>query len=719
MSAVRRLTIMGLVVIGVFGGGLALGSPPAPAAVVHRLLAPEEGFGSFSFFPTGVAVDQSSENAFVVETGPEGEGNVLRVFGPDGGSPTGGAPAELPGLHAPFLFGIAERIGIAVDNACFLQGKSGAACTSLDPSNSDIYVPNRRGGGEVVEKFQLNALSEYEYVCQFTGYGGLTGSACEKEPARSPTTHFGEPMNVAVDSKGNVYVPNLSSEAIYEFNSGGEEVESPITGLFGNPRHLALDAGGDLFVVGNEDKVFGLKHKPAGGFEPGSEIATGGFAVAVDPVHNLLYIDFGQYVGEYSLSGGNATLVSEFGIGILAFSFGLAVNDTSGDIYVSDALLHHVYIFSPGLPAPNTRTGGVSGLSLSDATLEGEVDPNSTTLALITCEFQYGLGEVEPGTEPVYTSTVPCSSVPAPGKEFVAVTGQAKGIVEPYTPYHYRLVTGNENGKTYGENKTFLSFKIPPMVNDKPAFASEVSQLTATLNGTIDAIGVPTSYHFVYGSTSVYGSSVPTPDQYISSDRIDHTVTQTLVGLIPGTTYHFALIANSPGGTSTGPDQTFTTPPVPTPIVLTGGASEVTVGAATLTGTVDPQDWETSYYFEYGPSATYGSRWPSLDVTLGGLTGGQPIVTFLQNLQPGTTYHYRLVASNPGGTSYGADQTFTTPEYPASTIQPTPQLTTPIGIATKPTTPNAKKPSNKKKHKKAKTKKTTKTKRKTKTKTKR
>jgi len=44
----------------------------------------------------------------------------------------------------------------------------------------------------------------------------------------------------------------------------------------------------------------------------------------------------------------------------------------------------------------------------------------------------------------------------------------------------------------------------------------------------------------------------------------------------------------------------------------------------------------------------------------------------VENLQPATVYHYRLVATNPGGTVYGSDQTFTTGAYPASIIQEPP-----------------------------------------------
>lgn len=46
-----------------------------------------------------------------------------------------------------------------------------------------------------------------------------------------------------------------------------------------------------------------------------------------------------------------------------------------------------------------------------------------------------------------------------------------------------------------------------------------------------------------------------------------------------------------------------------------------------------------------------------------------PVIVNMPNLLPGTTYHYRLVATNGGGTAYGPDMTFTTGEYPAAIVQ--------------------------------------------------
>jgi hypothetical protein len=68
----------------------------------------------------------------------------------------------------------------------------------------------------------------------------------------------------------------------------------------------------------------------------------------------------------------------------------------------------------------------------------------------------------------------------------------------------------------------------------------------------------------------------------------------------------------------------------------------------------------TSYHFEFGPTPAYGSSTPSQDAGAG--NSAATVSATVSDLAPGTTYHYRLVASNGDGTSVGADRTFSTPE---------------------------------------------------------
>jgi hypothetical protein len=95
-------------------------------------------------------------------------------------------------------------------------------------------------------------------------------------------------------------------------------------------------------------------------------------------------------------------------------------------------------------------------------------------------------------------------------------------------------------------------------------------------------------------------------------------------------------------------------PPSPVTEIATGvGATE-----AELHGRVNADAVDTHYWFEYGPTTSYGSTTAVVDIGAG--TEAKPVSTEIAGLSRETTYHYRLVASSAGGTSYGGDQTLQT-----------------------------------------------------------
>jgi hypothetical protein len=79
---------------------------------------------------------------------------------------------------------------------------------------------------------------------------------------------------------------------------------------------------------------------------------------------------------------------------------------------------------------------------------------------------------------------------------------------------------------------------------------------------------------------------------------------------------------------------------------------------ARVNGFVSPNGSGTLYHVEYGIAATYGSSTQSADAG----SGTSPVHVFvvLSGLTPGTLYHFRLAASNNGGTTNGNDSTFST-----------------------------------------------------------
>ena len=92
--------------------------------------------------------------------------------------------------------------------------------------------------------------------------------------------------------------------------------------------------------------------------------------------------------------------------------------------------------------------------------------------------------------------------------------------------------------------------------------------------------------------------------------------------------------------------------------VTTGGASDLSVTSATITGTVNPKGLVTTARFLFGTTINYGSATPSFNVGSGSVDVAAP--ASLVGLTPATLYHYVLIASNSAGVAVGADRTFST-----------------------------------------------------------
>jgi hypothetical protein len=237
--------------------------------------------------------------------------------------------------------------------------------------------------------------------------------------------------------------------------------------------------------------------------------------------------------------------------------------------------------------------------------------------------------------------------------------------------------------------------------------ASEVSFDAATLNGTVNPEGVEvasdTRWCFQYGAGSLPGynlGSVPVLAGDAGTGTTSVPVSIRVSGLEPGGAYRYRLVAvnslgvglgstacGTEGGQETdGAEEILTTPvTLLAPLTETGPASNVSQNSATITGTVNPQGLRTSYEFQVGIDTSYGVQ---VFGQAGEGTEPVPVTLELRYLQPGTTYHYRLLAISPAGTSYGADATLTTPVYPTSTLSAptnTPLVATPL--VTFPSTP--------------------------------
>ncbi|MFB0516682.1 MAG: T9SS type A sorting domain-containing protein, partial [Candidatus Neomarinimicrobiota bacterium] len=119
---------------------------------------------------------------------------------------------------------------------------------------------------------------------------------------------------------------------------------------------------------------------------------------------------------------------------------------------------------------------------------------------------------------------------------------------------------------------------------------------------------------------------------------------------------HWRVRALGQGECSVGPWTSALISAQNAPIVSTDPATSVTSTTATLNGTINPNGLTTDCYFEYGATISYGSQTSSQNIGSG--TSDVSISANLSGLTPDMTYHYRLVAVNSWGTTFGIDRAF-------------------------------------------------------------
>ncbi len=200
--------------------------------------------------------------------------------------------------------------------------------------------------------------------------------------------------------------------------------------------------------------------------------------------------------------------------------------------------------------------------------------------------------------------------------------------------------------------------------------ATNIASTTATINGDINTNGEVVEVYIEWGLTTSYGGYGIPAGLNQSQPKIRSLslapLNAPITGLTPNTTYHYRFLgfpSTSSQATLYGTDMTFTTLPL-APAVVTTAATAVTAAAATLNGTVNPNAGTATVTIEWGLTTAYGN---TVAATPGSVTGTtvNNVSAAISGLTPYTTYHYRVVATNAGGTTNGNDMTFITVAVPS------------------------------------------------------
>lgn len=214
------------------------------------------------------------------------------------------------------------------------------------------------------------------------------------------------------------------------------------------------------------------------------------------------------------------------------------------------------------------------------------------------------------------------------------------------------------------------AFALSPAVETKPA--TSIGEKGATLNGLVNPNGLETKAFFEYGTTTSYGSK--TTEVSVGSGTSAVESSQAISGLSANTIYHFRIVASNSSGSSQGADQTFTT--VGAPAVSAENAGPESSGeVATLKASVDPNGQSTTYQFEYGTeSGSYPNVVPIPAESAG--SGYEPVTVDrkITGLTPGTTYYWRVSATNASGKVSGTEVSFRSSEHAGIKISPVSEL---------------------------------------------
>jgi hypothetical protein len=343
----------------------------------------------------------------------------------------------------------------------------------------------------------------------------------------------------------------------------------------------------------------------------------------------------------------------------------------------------------------------------TEATLEAQVNPNNEAT---TYRFEYSTSATGETLNAPVTTLASATVLEGFGSQTASVaTGPA---LAQDTTYYYRIVAANKTGTSEGtvaHFETAIAPETPEELEGEPT-----GPTTATLKGVLNptTAGEAGTYEFAYQQSSSECRYVLSAEEVKSieaeiaeayshnerekagekeaelrKDRVKEAenkyttpgsasgapgqaVEADVSGLLPGAEYTICLIAhNSVGETAISAPVTFTTLPA-APKIVSESASGVTAREATLNAQIDSNGAETHYYFQYGTTESYGESTPLTKLD-GALVAADTATATVSGLQPNTTYHYRVVATNsqtPGGKS-GEDMTFTTPETPSTTAE--------------------------------------------------
>lgn len=321
---------------------------------------------------------------------------------------------------------------------------------------------------------------------------------------------------------------------------------------------------------------------------------------------------------------------------------------------------------------PTVTTGTATAITQTTATCAGAIPATGCTALTANYGIEYSTtnGFANGTGTPVLSTNLAAG----------AFTSALSGL-SATTTYYYHAFATNGAGTAYGAQQQFTTASPNPTIN--------VTALTAFGNICTNTTAGPNSFTISGSNLTTANVTVAALAGYTYSTTAGGTYTTTLSLTQPGGTYtqqvfvrftptlvqsYNGNIAIAGGGVAAAVNVAVSGAGVNTaPSVTTGTpATAIAQTTATCPGTISANGCTTVtvYGIEYSltngfPNGT-GTQVASTNLAAGNFTSA------LSGLTPSTTYYYKAYATNSGGTTWGAQQSFTTasPVLTASALAP-------------------------------------------------
>ena len=635
---------------GVFGTSVALSAEGNTALIG----APENNGGvgtAFVFTRTSGTWTQQGKGLTGGGEGSSGQFGRSVALSAEGNTALIGGPTNNPGvgnfIHAGAAWVFTRTSGVWTQQGEKLVGQGQGEETGEGEfgfsvalsANGNTALIGARGDNSFIGAAWVFTRSGSTWTLQSTK---LTGSA------ESGTGEFGEA--VALSSEGNIALiggPGDSEGvgAAWVFVRSGSTWTQQGTKLTGSGESgsgafgeaVALSAEGTTALIGGPDD-----HEGVG-------------AAWLFTRSGATWSQLGE-----KLVGGGEIRSGRFGFSVALSAEGnTALIGGRGDNGGVGAL----WVFANSAPVAVTKPA--TGVNQTSATLNATVNPDGGEVTAANCKFEYG-------TASVSEKSATCSGAPGSGSSPVTVSAVVSSLTAN-TAYRFRISATNAAKETSkGQEEPFMTLPNGPTVVTTPPAA--ITQTSATLKATVNPNGSNvTKCEFEWGTKVPYEKHVEC-SSLPGSGTTPVAVSAPVSGLTPHTGYHYRIVAeNASPPANDGADEPFETLAEP-PTVEKEEASEITNTSAKLNAMVNPNGAKTECKFEYVTQENFEFNGyfeaPTVPCASSPGSGTSPVAVSasISGLSSTSTYHFRISATNSGGTREGADTTFKTLATPPAVV---------------------------------------------------